>query len=269
MKKIVSVFMVALFLLATSSICSAQKKIIVAGTGASQQLLRVLAEAFEKANPGTKIEVPDSIDSSGGIRAAAKGLCDLGRVARPIKEKEKKYNLNYRLFACSPLVFVVNKSVKGVSNLSTEQIIGIYSGKITGWSEVGGQKTKIYVTNREAGDSARRTLKKYLPGFKEIKEYAGFTTYCVSETVKTIIEHKNTIGYVSLPTVKGTDLRVLKINGVYPSVENIQNGTYKIATPYGLVWKGELTGLAKAFFDFLFSPKAQKIVIENGAVFVP
>ena len=81
-------------------ISAATEKIVIAGTGDSQSLLRVLAGDFEKSHPGTAIEIPDSIGSGGGIKATAMGKCDLGREARGIKDKEKKYGLKYRLF-CS------------------------------------------------------------------------------------------------------------------------------------------------------------------------
>jgi len=59
----------------------AEETVVVCGTGDSQSLLRRLATEFERKNPGIKIEVPESIGSSGGIKATAKGECDIGRVA--------------------------------------------------------------------------------------------------------------------------------------------------------------------------------------------
>ena len=67
------------------------------GTGDSQELLRTLGAAFEKANPGVSIVVPDSVGSDGGIKAAAAGECDFGRVARPLTDQEKELKLTYRV----------------------------------------------------------------------------------------------------------------------------------------------------------------------------
>jgi phosphate transport system substrate-binding protein len=66
--------------------------------------------------------------------------------------------------------------------------------------------------------------------------------------------------------VKRTSLVVIKIDNVYPSVENVKNGSYKLVCPFGIVWKGELKGLSRAFVDFILSPEGQKIIAENGAV---
>ena len=47
--------------------------------------------------------------------------------------------------------------------------------------------------------------------------------------------------------------------------ENIEKGRYGLTIPYGIVHKGEITGLAKRFLDFLYSEEAQRIIIANGA----
>lgn len=140
----------------------AQEKIVVAGTGDSLQILRLLAGAFESANPGKKIEVPDSIGSSGGIKSLAEGKCDLARAAQPLKLKEMSNNLTYKEFAFSPVVFAVSANVKGFDNLANEQVTGIFSGEINSWDMLGGEKSKIYVAMREEGDSS---LERGVEGF--------------------------------------------------------------------------------------------------------
>lgn len=249
-------------------VAAAQEKIIIAGTGDSQELLRDLAARFEQNNPGKKIEVPDSIGSSGAIRATAMGRSDLGRVARPIKEKEKKYGLSYRLFAYSPVVFVVNPSVKTIDNLTFDQIIGIYSGQVTRWEELGGKQGKIYIVNREKGDSSRSSLEKNIPGFKEIEQPAGKIVYSTPEAVRILRENQNTIGYAPLAMIRETDLKVLRLNGIEPTQANVQKRIYRATVALGLVWKGRLEGLAAEFVDYLFSSQAQRVISEYGAVMV-
>ena len=266
MKKILSLLVLNLVVFGMVSYSLAQEKIVIAGTGDSQELLRILAMAFEQANPGTKVEIPDAIGTSGGVKATAEDKCDIGRTARPIKDTEKAYNLNYQVFACSPVVFAVNPSVKGITNLTFEQIVGIFSGKITFWSELGGQKEKIYIAQREEGDSCRGVLEGGIPGWKEIKQFSGEVIFSTPEEVSTIARYENTIGYIPLSMVKGTRLIVLKVAGAYPSPEDVKNGSYKLVVPFGLVWKGQLKGLAKNFVDFIFSPEGQRIITENGAL---
>jgi len=241
---------------------SAQREITVCGAGDSQSVLQALADAFQQAHPGSVVHVPDSIGSSGGIKMTAKEKCELGRVARPIEEREHKFNLHYKEFALSAVVFVAN--VKGVDGMSAAQISGIYSGAIRNWNELGGRDRKIYVVNREEGDSCRSVLEAQVPGFKEIKNFAGKVFYSTGEAVATVLKYRDTIGYSAMGSVAKTGLTVLKVDGVYPSAENVGNGTYKYVTPFAVVWKGELRGLSQEFFRFLFSPEGKRIIADMG-----
>lgn len=266
MKTIISMVLSLAVCFVMGGTCLAAEKIVIEGTGDSQDLLRLLAKSYEKAHPGTHIEVPDSIGSTGGVRAVADGKCDLGRTSRKLKDKEKVYNLNYREFAYSPVVFIANLDAKRPDNLNIEQIIGIFSGKLTSWDALGGEKQPVYVVNRQEDDSVRIYLEQNIAGFKEIKTPAGKTIYSTPETISVLKQYKNTIGYGPMSMVINSSLTVMKIDGVYPSLKNLQSGTYKYMTPFGIIWKGELTGLAKAFLDFLFTKEAQAIIIANGTV---
>lgn len=268
MKKILYGFVIlGLLALGTGGAGFAQDKIVIPGTGDSQDLLRKLAKAFEEAHPGKTVEVPDPIGSQGAIRAVANGKFVLGRIARTIAENEKQYQLNYKQFAFSPIAFVVNPSVKKIDAITSEQVVGIYSGQVKLWSDLGGEAgKKIYVVEREKGDASRTVIENTVPGFREIPALVGKIAYTTPETVAMLLKYKDTLGFVNLASVMGTNLVVLKLDGVYPTPENVQNKTYKLAAPFGLIWKGELPDLAKAFLDFLFTPQAQGIITEYGAV---
>lgn len=242
------------------------QKIVVAGTGDSQELLRKLAGALEmKLGSGT-IEVPDSIGSSGGMKALAEGKTDIARVARPLKDDEKKQGFTYKLFAKAPVVFVVHSGLTAIDNITTGEIISIYSGKVNQWDDIGNHSGKIYAVTREPGDSCLKILNETLPGFADIPNPIGKTFYTTPETVAAIEEHKNTIGFVPLPTTVGAKVKILKVDGTYPSIENVQSGAYKFAVPLAVVYKGQHKGLAKRFVDFLYSEEAQRIIIETGSI---
>ena len=244
----------------------AGQKIVVAGTGDSQNLLQAVAAALESKHPGIRIEIPDSIGSSGGLKALEAGKCDLARVARPLKDQEQVGGLTYILFARSPVVFVVNPSVAGIDNLTLEDIIRIYKGKVVNWEELGAGAGKIYPITREPGDSSLSVLQENIPDFREMDDSAVKVTYRTPDTVATLTDHINTIGFLPMTAIRGTKLRVMKVGGVFPSAENVNTGRYKLTTPYAIVYKEEPAGLAKAFIDFLFSDEGMKIITEYGAV---
>lgn len=241
-------------------------RIVISGTGDSQELMRVLAEAFMKKHSDCEIEVPNSIGSSKGIKAVANGQIDLARVARLLKEDEKKLGLTYQLFARSPVVFAVHPSVADINNITSEQIVGIYSGKITDWSQLGGKAGKIYPIARETGDSSLLVLNEKLPGFADVNNLAAKMVYLTPEAVAVLTGHERTIGYVPLPATMGTQLRILKVNGVYPSIENIRNGKYNLVASFGIVYKDKPKEPAQRFIDFLCSEEGHKIITAMGAV---
>ncbi|HEY6000473.1 MAG TPA: substrate-binding domain-containing protein [bacterium] len=243
----------------------AGEKIQLCGTGDSQELLRSLGTAFEKANAGISVAVPDSVGSDGGIKVAAAGECDFGRVARALKEQEKALNLTYKVFAYSPVVFVVDPRV-GVENLTARQIVAIYSGKVTAWTEVGGAGGKIAVVGREGKDSSRGELNRKLEGFKAVENPVGTVAAKTPEAVDLLVKTPNAIGYLPAAMAKGLALNVIKVDGVAPTAANVVQGTYGIASPFGLVWKGEPKPAAARFLQFLKSPEAKKIIIDYGIV---
>ncbi len=266
MRKLRCYLMIAVLFFCLFSSVFAREKIVIAGTGDSQTLLCLLAAAFESANPGKKVEVQDSIGSSGGIKSLVNGKCDLARIARPLKLKEKSYNLHYKEFAFSPIVFAASANVKGVDNLTEEQVTGIYSGAINSWDALGGEKARIYVVMREEGDSCLETIKNNISRWKNIETFAGEIIFSTPEAVNIISRHNNTIGFIPVEMVDKAKMKVLKLGGILPSVENVRNKSYKLIVPFSIVWKDDLDGLAKAFVEFLFSPAAQKIMLANGVV---
>jgi phosphate transport system substrate-binding protein len=252
-------------LLSTVGLATAQERVSLCGTGDSQELLRTLGSAFEKANPGISIVVPDSVGSDGGIKAAAAGECDFGRVARPLKDQEKGLNLTYRVIAFSPVVFLVDPAT-GVGTLSSKQVVAIFSGKVVAWTEIGGRGGKIAVVNREAKDSSRGVLNTHIEGFRAIENPVGATAAKTPEAVELLSKTPGAVGYLPAAMAKGLKLTTVKIDGVMPTAASVVQGFYKIALPFGLVWKGELKPAAKRFLQFVKSEEGKKIVIDYGTV---
>jgi phosphate transport system substrate-binding protein len=242
-------------------------KIIVSGTGDNQDIVRAIAKAFTQKHEGNcMVEVPDAIGSSAGIKAMAKGEIDIARIARPLKKEEQEKGLDYKFFAHTAIAFVVNPGVTGIDNITTAQIVDIYSGKITDWKDLGASPGKIYPLTREPGDSALRVFSETFPEFTNITKPVAKVMFLTPETVATLKERKNTIGFLPYSATVGTDLKVLKINSFEPSVENITGGQYKHLIPLGIAWKGQPQGLTKEFIDFLFTEDARKIMEKMGSV---
>ncbi|MEJ2689154.1 MAG: substrate-binding domain-containing protein [Deltaproteobacteria bacterium] len=243
----------------------AGEQLTICGTGDSQDLLRALASAYTASHAGISIQVPESIGSSGGIHDTALGKCDLGRVARPLKEKEKVYHLNYRLFAFTPVVFVTNRSVR-LRNISTPQVVALFQGKITNWRQLGGENAPVFIAIRYHGDSNRTALEENIPALKTLSNWTGTYTYSVPETVDAVAQHNFTISFIPLAMALKNRFNIFRFNGVEPSADNVRAGSYKLVTPLGLVWKGRLEGARSDFLSFINSYEGQRIIAEDGAI---
>jgi phosphate transport system substrate-binding protein len=108
-------------------------KIVVAGSSSVTPVMEKLREAYLKLNPGAAIEIQMS-DSTTGMTAAVSGICDIGMSSRALKENEENALIAIQI-ALDGLVLIVNKE-NPVSNLTKEQVNGIFTGKIVKWSEV-------------------------------------------------------------------------------------------------------------------------------------
>lgn len=80
--------------------------------------------------------------------------------------------------------------------------------------------------------------------------------------LSTIAGDPAAIGYVSLGSLNG-NVKALQIDGAEATAENVKSGTYKVARPFNIATKGEPTGVAKDFINYILSADGQKIVSED------
>jgi phosphate transport system substrate-binding protein len=240
------------------------KSFVVAGSGDSQPLLRHVAKRFESDNisSGIIVYVPDSIGSGGGILALKKGVAQLARTARPIKKREHDGLISIP-FAISPIVFAVHSSVTKIDNLTSQEILGIYSGQIKNWSELGGADHKIYVVDREHGDSSLRALGKTFEGWRSDMQ-VGKMYYNTATAAKAVASHPFTIGYLPLSIALGSGLKVLTINGNAPVESKIISGKYPYILYFELVAKKSVAGWERKFIRYMFTPKIRSFMQKIG-----
>jgi phosphate transport system substrate-binding protein len=253
-----------IFILYVSTSPAAQH-LVIAGTGDSQSILRILADQFMQKNPQYQVEIPDSIGSGGGIKGLLGNRFEVARTARPLKEKEQNGSLIEYPFALSPVVMATHQSVANVDNLSSAQVLGIYAGTLTQWSQVGGLAEPIFPVDREAGDSSRTILEEHMPGFKATESVAKIF-YSTPETVEAISDHQNTIGFMPMVVALTHGLKILSIDGVAPNADSIGKKQYPYFNTFYLISRNEISEAAKAFIDFIYQDEAIRTIRENGLI---
>jgi len=234
----------------------------IPGTGDGTAVLKAMAAAFNMQNPGSQIEVPQSIGSSGGIKAAGKGEAVLARIARAIKDKEQGYGLSYQPFAKVPSVFFTTKDVP-IEYLSATQICDIYSGKINNWKQVGGPDTEIHVVRREDGDSTLSQLTKSFPGFDKIKiTDRALTAHKTPEMFSLMQQQENAIGFGPYDVAKNSEVQIIKVDGRDPTFSG-----YPSVTTLAFVYQEKnLTPTARKFLEFSSSNAANLPIIVAGGI---
>ncbi|MDN4070843.1 phosphate ABC transporter substrate-binding protein [Paenibacillus sp. FSL R5-0407] len=237
-------------------------KITINGSTALLPLTLQAGKEFQKLHPKVKISASGK-GSVTGPQAVKKGIADIGAC-----DWDASVDVpGFKAFdgqvankvAVIPFATIVNKSVK-VDNLTTEQLKGIYSGKITNWEDVGGEDEDIVVITRSFGSGTRVNYQaKALGGGDIVKKEKNYKEVGSSGDMKTAVATTpNSIGYIDLTYISGSDIKAVKHDGVAATTENVINGKYKIWSYGYYMTKGEPTGATKAFIEYVQSKKFQE-----------
>ena len=263
MKKIISLFTLAIALVCVLTACGGNKEAVTTdGSTSMNKVIGALGEAFQ-SDSGITVTY-NATGSGAGIQAVLEGRCDIGLASRDLKDEEKAKGLEGTVLAYDGIAIIVNPE-NPVNDLDLETIAKIYTGEIKNWKEIGGKDAEIVLIGREAGSGTR-------DGFESITDTEDKCAYrqeltSTGDVITTVASNPHAIGYASLASVKDT-VKALKIDGVTANEETIKNGTYVVQRPFVLVTKTDVTlsESAQSFFNFITSEAAQGIIIEAGVV---
>ncbi|ASJ57009.1 phosphate-binding protein [Brevibacillus formosus] len=225
------------------------------GSTALQPLVEQAAKDFMAKNAGAQIQVQGG-GSGTGLSQVASGAATIGN--SDIFAEEKKgipaNELVDHKVAVVGMAAAVSPQVK-VDNLTKQQLIDIFTGKITNWKDVGGEDMKITLVNRPKSSGTRATFSKFALDSKE--EAEGITEDSSGTVRKIIAETPGAIGYLALSYFNDS-VKALKLDGVEANAENITTNKYPVWAYEHMYTKGEATGDAKAFLDFILTDEVQK-----------
>ncbi len=237
-----------------------KQSITIAGSTSVQPLSDELAKAFQEKNPNVTVNVQGG-GSSQGVKAASEGICEIGASSRKLKDSEGSLGLVTHQIAIDGIAVVVNPK-NALTDLTADQAKKIFAGEITNWKEVGGADAAINVVTREAGSGTRGAFEEMVMG-EEAKITDKAVTQASNGSVRqTVAGDANAIGYLSLGFLN-EEVKGVKYDGVEPTVDNVKAGTYKVSRPFLYLTKGEPSGAAKDYIDFVLGPDGQKIVGED------
>ena len=237
-------------------------EILAVGSTALQPLVEAAGESFSADNPNYTITVQGG-GSGTGLSQVEAGAVTIGNsdVFADEKDGVDASKLVDHKVAVVGMAPVVNKDA-GVTDLSQQDLIDIFTGKVKNWSELGGADQEISVINRASGSGTRATFEKWgLDGAETIQTQEQDS----SGTVRKIVaETPGAISYLALSYVDDS-IQALSLDGVEATPENIADNKWPIWSYEHMYTNGEPDANVKAFLDYIMTDDVQQgIVIELG-----
>jgi len=253
----------AAFSLLSLSACRPEQRggLTVAGSTSVQPIAELLAERYMTTHPGTLVSVQGG-GSSAGIQAALSGAAEVGLSSRELRPDET--GLKPFVMARDAIVLIVNPE-NPVRALTSEQVRGIFSGRLARWDQVGGVAHDITFITREEGSGTRGAFEEMVMGKETEIAPDGIVQDSTGAARAIVAGDPNAIAYISLGMTT-PEVAVVALDGVAPTAESAAEGTYRLTRPFLLLTKGEPSPQAQAFFDFLLTPESQATIAEEGYI---
>ncbi|MCI1520499.1 MAG: phosphate ABC transporter substrate-binding protein [Eubacterium sp.] len=245
---------------------SSSSKISASGSSALQPLAKQAADDYMKAHSGVSITVSGG-GSGTGLKQVSEGSVDIGNsdvYADEKLDKTEASKLKDHKVALVTVAPVVNSKL-GVKNLTTDQLIGIFTGKITNWKEVGGPNLKIMLVTRPDSSGTRALFEQYAMNGKDEASKSALETDDSGTLMETVEKNKGAIGYVALSYLTDTKkASAVSIDGVAPTLENTYNGKYNVWGYEHMYTKGDGSKTAQSFIKYLSGKSYVKNVEKMG-----
>ena len=252
---------------------------ILDGATALYPVYAAFAEAVYKESAFSE-DMVLCTNTNGAYQAMIAGERDIIFVAsasetQKTAAKQQGVDLVFTPIGREAFVFLTGKD-NPVDNITYQQLRNIYSGKTAYWHTLGWKEGgKILAFQRPEGSGSQTGLQsivmKNLPiqvpqplpdpsltGTNSLMKQASVTWKGVQPALGYSYKYYATTMYPN------EDTKLLSIDGVYPSVENIQNGTYPFIGDFYAVTKGQPTGNTKLLIDFILSPQGQELIEKTG-----
>ena len=247
-----------------SSGAELQGTVSLAGSTSMEKLCEAMSESFMEAYPDITVIV-EYTGSGAGIESLTAGSIDIGNASRGLKDGEKEKGAVENVVAIDGIAVIVDKA-NAVTDLTTEQLADIYTGKVTNWSELGGSNEAIVVIGRENGSGTRGAFEELLK-VEDACKYAQELDSTGGVLAK-VASTPGAIGYVSLDVVDET-VQATALNGVEANEENILAGNYMLSRPFVMATMGEIDSqneLVQTWFSYIASEEGQNVISSLGLI---
>lgn len=242
-------------------------RVTVVGSSTISPLMAEIAKDFEKGKPDVRVDVQAG-GSSRGITDVRNGVAEIGMVSRALKPDESE--LGHTLIARDGVSVIVHRD-NTVQGLAKAQLVEIYTGRITNWSQVGGPDLPITVVSKAEGRSTLEVFSDYVGlSYKDIK--AQMIIGDNQQGIQAVSTTPGAIAYVSIGTAEyeasnGAAIRLVPLDGMAPTTQAVAEGRFPMVRELNLVYKSPMAPNVQALIEHAGSPKSAEII--RGQYMVP
>lgn len=237
--------------------------------------------AFVNAVYPNTVELYDGIfeyhTTSDGYRLLAQRDTDIFIGAGPSKAQiayaeQCGTTFIYTQIGWEAFVFFVHKD-NPIESLTVEQIKGIYSGEITNWKEVGGSDEEIIPFQRDEGSGSQSMMLRFM-GDTPLVEAETETISGMGAVIERVVDYQSRAGSIGYSfryylegIVQNPEIKMIAVEGIAPTAENIKNDTYPIVTPvYAMTYENNPNPNVARLVEWILSDEGQYIIEKTGYV---
>ena len=178
----------------------------------------------------------------------------------------------YTQIGWEAFVFFVHKD-NPIDSLSSEQIKKIYSGEITNWREVGGSDEEIIAFQRDEGSGSQSMMLRFM-GDTPLMEAETETISGMGAVIEEVVDYQSRAGSIGYSfryyiegIVQNPEVKMIAVDGVAPTADNVRNNTYPIITPvYAVTYKSNPNPNVARLVEWILSDEGQYIIEKTGYV---
>ncbi|MFI3249969.1 MAG: phosphate ABC transporter substrate-binding protein [Eubacteriales bacterium] len=230
------------------------------GSTSVAEVIGGMMEIYMAENDGVDITYAPT-GSSTGVQGAIDGTLDLGLSSRVLKDAEKE-TVDEVVFALDGIAVVVNTE-NSITDISMSDLVAIFNGEITDWSEVGGTAGEIVTIGRDSASGTRDGFESIL-GISDVvytEEYSA-----TGAVIGGVSATPGAIGYISL-SAADDKVTTLSIDGVVPSADTVVDGSYSLQRPFVFaVNAANLSPVAESFLNWATSGEADELILHAGVI---
>ena len=262
---------IAILFFLASCLCApaAAETLTIPGSGSPEYILGELAKTFNIQQKLHTVVIPPTIGTAGAFREIFAGNATIGRIGRPLKEDERNLGLTFHSLGRDPIVFVGGAGVTA-HGISSAQVLGIYSGQLTNWQELGSKSATIRAIGRESTDASYSGIARSVKNFDGIK-YADAikVVHLDSQLLELLDRFPASFGFLNRSALSAakTSLALLSLDATEANAENLASGRYPLWLEIGLIYKKkDLTEAGRSFLEFVASPSGLQLLRSHGLV---